>query len=145
MSHEERDSREETTRVSPRIQSKLAPLAAQEIQNLKSSLQETNSDNQELKTAICKATKEHEETRRALQITRATLCRKDEETRALEERLEDVAQHLLDQHHGSKSPEFQMGRWNKGGWKNQDGWTTVLPKDAQKSAKEIMKRCKLHR
>ncbi len=72
----------------PLSQSKGPSLAAQQIQHLKCTLKEKTSDNEELKAAISKTVKEHEETRRTLDITRATLCKKDEETRALEERLE---------------------------------------------------------
>ena len=82
------DCNEQATRVSPQIQSKRASLTAQQIQYLTISLKEKASNNEELKAAICKTTKEHKETKLALNITRASLCKKDEETRALEERLE---------------------------------------------------------
>ena len=69
-------------------QSKEASFAAQQIQYLKTSLNEMSSDNEELKAAITKETREHEETKKTLEMTHETLCMKDQETRALEERLE---------------------------------------------------------
>lgn len=83
----ERETRQ-AKRVSSPSQSKIELLVAQQIQYMKKGLNEKSSDTQELKAAICKATKEHEETKKTLDRTRATLCKKDEETRALEERLE---------------------------------------------------------
>jgi hypothetical protein len=82
------DRREQAKHVSSPDQSKMESLVAQQIQYMKKGLNEKSSDNQELKAAIYKATKEHEETKKTLDKTRATLCKKDEETRALEERLE---------------------------------------------------------
>lgn len=82
------DRKEQSTRVSPRSQSDSTSIVAQQIQYLKNSLNEKSSNNQRLRAAICKATKEHEETKNTLGMTRATLCKKDEETRAIEERLE---------------------------------------------------------
>ena len=80
--------REIAARVSSPSQSKAVFFAAQQIQNLKSSLREQCSNNEGLKVAICQATKEQQETKKTLDIARATLFKKDEEMKALEERLE---------------------------------------------------------
>ena len=69
-------------------QSKEASFAAQQIQHLKTSLNEMSSDNEELRATITKETREHEETKKTLEMAHETLCMKDQETRALEERLE---------------------------------------------------------
>jgi len=80
--------REQSTQLSPSRNSASVSFAAQQIQNFKKNLDETSSDKKALLIEIRKVTKEHEETKRALDLTRATLCKKDEETRAIEERLE---------------------------------------------------------
>jgi len=66
----------------------LESVADQQIQVLQKTLAETSSDKQTLLNEIRKVTKDHEETKRTLDMTRSTLCKKDEETRAIEERLE---------------------------------------------------------
>ncbi len=74
--------------ISLQTQSNRASFTAQQIQYLKTSLNEMSSDNEELKAAISKETREHEETKETLEMTHESLCKKDQETRALEERLE---------------------------------------------------------
>eukprot|EP00536_Pseudo-nitzschia_multiseries_P003960 jgi/Psemu1/323238/estExt_fgenesh1_pg.C_630030 len=80
--------KEHGSRTSPYQKSESESFAAQQIEILKKTLDETSSDKETLLTEIRQVTKQHEETKRTLDLTRATLCKKDEETRNIEERLE---------------------------------------------------------